>query len=257
MDTLKLLPRPRYKKVMVAVPTLMHAMTDGIAQFAWELGKANGRGIEFDFRTKSGSSIVAFTVEWQRNKIVADFLKTDCEALWFVDSDVIPTENSFELLRVDAPIAGGIYPIPGYNMKNDIPLIWSFYNKIDTGVFDYQPIPLPEDGPTLVACEGLGTGCMIIERKVLEDARLRLGPDEEGVPAIFRTKRSLAGKCEGTDDLDFCYRATELGYKMIAHTGLRWDHIKTVECKKQFEALQDAVAFGVVMAEKGFKDVAA
>ena len=58
---------------------------------------------------------------------------------------------------------------------------------------------------------GLGTGCMFIRRRVLEDARLRLAPDYNGIPCVFRATYNADDSIAYSDDLHFCLRARRLG----------------------------------------------
>lgn len=253
---MELLDKPRFKKVMLAHPTLGHATTDVIALFMFEMGKLTGmQKIEFTPCFRTGNSGLSFPVEYQRNKVVQEFRKSDCEALWFIDSDTLPSENSLELLRTPGDVVGGIYCIPQTGkdaFHKEPPLVWGLYsfpkNREKTG---FHPIPVDPEPPfSLVKVDGLATGCMIITRNVLLDKRIEHSePDSDGVPAVFRTTRFSTGKLDATDDLDFCIRARELGYNFTAHTGVRWGHLKKRNLSREYQNLVDAVQFGMDAAK--------
>lgn len=253
---LALSPYPLYKRVMVAIPTLNHQITDGITRFAHALGKMDGDPrvpINFDLHIADGAGLISFPVEYQRNRICKAFLESKCDALWFIDSDTMPSENSLELLRVPADVAAGLYLVHNYNKRGDVPMLWTFYNFSGEKEGTFDPIPLPpeESEQPLIECDGLATGCMIIARHVLEDKHMHFeDPQPDGTPVLFKTGRSPAGKCNFTDDLLFCQRARAAGYKLVAHTGIRWGHIKTLNLSDQYDALTEAVAFGAALAER-------
>lgn len=212
----------------------------GIARTAFTLGEQNGKdGLRFTFRVLSGSTTISYPVEFMRNRLVGmaltDPTVTD---LWFLDSDVMPPDNVLQLLmtqeKTDADIVAGIYRIPDDKVPEGV---WSVYRSflnspvwitIDDDHLPKEPFP----------ADGAGTGAMIIRRRVLDDARLRLVPDSEFVPqmdsdktgrplpCIFRTQRSAWGELITTDDLDFCYRTRALGYSLIVDPRVRFGHIK-------------------------------
>lgn len=228
---------------MAAVPTIRHAITDKISEFSYILGQADANPeipYNFDFRVFNGTSGISFPVEYMRNLIVQRFLETDYDALWFIDSDTRPTHESVKLLHVDADIVGGIYPIPETNKGS---YVWSVY---DWKGFEFKPkmLPKPDENP-IVDCDAIGTGAMIIRRKVLEDPRMRHTENGDGPPPIFQTLRYPSGKCRWTDDLDFCKRARALGYTMKCHTGIRWGHVKNMDMEYPLEMAEKAFAAGV------------
>jgi hypothetical protein len=220
------LPKPE-RHILVGVPLVGYWLTSGISQFAFALGQtnANDMGVRFTYKPINGSSVISFNVEFMRNTLVKmaldDPTVTD---LWFVDSDVMPSPNSMDLLHVEGDIVGGIYPIPNKPLaKVGTPPVWSVYHRMDNA---FAPATLPDE-PTLMEAGALGTGAMIIKRHVLEDKKMRHAEDDHGLPCIFRTPRSPSGFCLATDDLDFCRRAVDAGYRIVAHTGVRFGHIKT------------------------------
>ena len=234
------MPLQSERHVMVGIPFIGYWLTKGIAQFAFALGQsdAGDSGVKFTFKPINGSSVISYNVEYMRNRLVKAALDDPTVTdLWFIDSDVMPSPNSMDLLAVDADICGGIYPIPNKPLAREgSPPVWSVYHRMDNV---FAPADLPDE-PTLMEAGALGTGAMIIRRKVLEDESLRFAEDDQGLPCLFRTPRSNSGACLATDDLDFCRRAVDRGYKIIAHTGVRWGHIKTYDVAVMDAAIRAA-----------------
>ena len=111
-----------------------------------------------------------------RNRLVARFLETDATVLWFIDADVIPSDNTsllFPFLADDTlDIWGGVYPLMARGSGKDDPLeiTWTMYDEAD-GHFTAAE---PDEAQESQEVGGLGTGCMLIRRRVLEDERMRL-----------------------------------------------------------------------------------
>jgi hypothetical protein len=59
-----------------------------------------------------------------RNRIVAEFLKSDCSHLFFVDADIGFTPTDFQsLARGDFDVVGGAYPMKGINWRKIVELV--------------------------------------------------------------------------------------------------------------------------------------
>jgi hypothetical protein len=236
---------------MIAIPTLGFGATSGLLDFMFGSGFITGfgKGIEFEPYILNGSGPISFPVELMRNAIRHKFLESQCDDLWFVDSDTLPSDNSLELFTVkDADMVAGIYPIPnGKNPAFDKSLVWSVYeyNERD-GKESMDPIAVGPNDCHVIKADGAGTGCLIIPRKIMADDRLLFFKDEENPlrNAMFRTPRDPNGKVLWTDDLDFCNRARKLGYTLKVHLGVRWGHVKTVNVFHQFRALTTAFQAG-------------
>jgi hypothetical protein len=121
-----------------------------------------------------------FGIAEGRNDIVRDFLKYDCTHLWMIDADTVPP-YSLGLLDHDLPVVCGPYQGWRGNM-----FVWHVYAFVETdrsGVRRYIDIPhqkWPKE--RVFKADAAGTGCMLIRRDVLEQARDRpffhtLNPD--------------------------------------------------------------------------------
>jgi len=151
-------------KVMVRVPTY-DAHERGLSRWFNWAGKAHPEwDVDYYYQTAG--------VCETRNEIVLHFLQSDAEVLWMIDSDVTPPMSD-AILQVDAPVVSGLYahyhPQAGAHFQ--------VYRRVDpeepvpaTGrghMRFYLPQDWPQDGETFHA-DAAGTGCMVIQRAVLE-----------------------------------------------------------------------------------------
>jgi hypothetical protein len=105
--------------------------------------------------------------------------------------------------------------------------------------------PVYNDGVEDV--DGVGTAMMLIKRHVLEDRRLWQHPayfafdgtpmvmGEEDAPPVFREVRKPNGQLDISEDLDFCYRAKQLGYRIVVNHGAKCHHHKRVDVLQVIE----------------------
>jgi len=216
-------------KVLVCIPSLDHTVTAPILHLVSTLrGDAPDR---FDIRTVCGHR----TIGGARNRLVARFLQTDADVLWFIDADTVPSMNTSRLLThltSDLDIWGGIYPLMARASDEHAPveITWTMYDEAD-GHFT----PAEPEGDAIREVGGLGTGCMLIRRHVLEDKRLRLADDHEGIPCIFRTTYQVDDSVAYSDDLDFCLRARKAGYRVWADPVVKWGHRKMADVRDVFD----------------------
>lgn len=156
-------------------------------------------------------------VDDSRNRLVRDFLETDCEQLIFLDVDVFWLESDLKkLIEHRADIVAGIYPLKSEDE-------------------DYPVAPLPgerwadEDG--LVEVAGVPTGFLKIRRRVLEKLystvpQHRSREDGYGrmmIPVIF--ERSLNGISRRGGDYEFCVKARNSGFKVYVDPSMQLGHV--------------------------------
>lgn len=157
--------------------------------------------------------------DFARNMIVEDFLATDCDILWFLDSDVVPPDNVLDLITEHGDswdAAGAPYPVfmtPG-SYKNP-QVVMCVYTA---GAKGLHAASCPQDGVAFV--DGLATGCMFLKRSVLEalsQPYFEFKYDE-------KSKQMVEG-----EDLGFCRKVNELGYKFLTDYSLVCKHYKLVD----------------------------
>ena len=183
-----------------------------------------------------------------RNEIVRKFLKTDCDVLLMVDDDLTPHRDVLamsqyvRLSAIETPeprydVVGAPYML----LRQPIAMIATpcVFNRGPRGGFKFIPEVFSQTG--LVPCDALGTGCMMIARRVLEDKRcvpFSLGVDADGVMVM-------------TEDLLFCVRAKEAGYTIAADFARVADHWNCISLNTVHKGYMDAF----VKAGKTLTDV--
>lgn len=176
------------------------------------------------FKThRSGACISIF-----RNQVVESFLhETNMSWLWFVDSDIQLKDDTLERLMEVAdpekvPVVGANY-FMSVGAGQIVPSM--FYRKrFPDGTIKSAPLwKIHEDWPRnqMVKCDGLGMGCTLIHRDVLEKM-----VGKYGFPEPWFAQENIGGVVHG-EDLTFCHRVKEMGYPIYVHTGIEVGHVKT------------------------------
>jgi GT2 family glycosyltransferase len=143
-----------------------------------------------------------------RNQICEDFLKTEEDYVWMVDSDTVPPVR---LPKGDQDILCGLYQHLIYNYDQPR-LVWSAWSEKEDG---YVPMTEFKDGKQIV--DAAGTGCMRLSRKALEK-----------IPAPWfenhyeRNSRHLSLG----EDYDFCQKAKKAGVKVWVDPKYLCHHMK-------------------------------
>jgi len=152
-----------------------------------------------------------------RNDIVKDFLSKDFDYLMMLDCDIIPPSDFLTLVDYDKDIIGGLC-FCCKNQKGRDVIIPLALDKKPTGKKDvkwkYRPVKL-EGCEGLVEVDAVGTGAIIIARRVLEHPKMK--------PAFVDYYDKEGLRIEGLD-LSFCRRAKELGFKVYTHTSFPCSH---------------------------------
>jgi GT2 family glycosyltransferase len=197
-------------KVFVAVPTMGTVHTNLMAF----LLKARGyTGYRFSFTYNEQP------VEQARNKLVREFLASDCTHLLFIDSDTVPPDHTIvSMLRADKDVVAGLVPA----MKLDVSTgewaaVYTVFNMIRDQHGDVVENRNP-DGHGLQPIDRAGTACMLIRREVLEN-----------IPSPrFLTVMDEAGISHLGEDFYFCDKAREHGFEVWANMHVVCKHAKTV-----------------------------
>jgi len=163
-----------------------------------------------------------------RNTIVKNFLETECDYLLMMDNDCVPTEKLLDLADYDKDIIGAV--CFGYLKKMLIPFAMKLkldgkYDIIETGL---------NDG--VIECDAIGSGVMMIARRVLED-----------MPFPFRNEYDPEGiKTKGLD-FNFCRRAKKKGFKVWVDTDMlasHWTTLDLLEVWRTFDQLRKQIVYG-------------
>jgi len=152
-------------------------------------------------------------VDDARNKLVAEFLKTDCEKLMFIDSDI--EWNAKELIRLvqhDVDVVAGIYPHKSDTLTFPVALLGETVEEINN----------------LIEVAAVPTGFLCIKRHVLETLAEQAEKFEdkstgETIPLIFERTVNNGKRMGG--DFTFCYKWREIGGKIHIDHEIELTHV--------------------------------
>ena len=135
-----------------------------------------------------------------RNAIVRRFLATPCSVLLMIDDDVEPPPQVLELADSDADITGIPYLYYHGTLNIPAPAVFKIYdNKL-------RVLESPFGRTGRVEVDAMGTGVIAIKRRVFEHPDMR---------APFAIKYDDDGVMIQTDDIAFCNRAREAGFRQV------------------------------------------
>lgn len=157
-----------------------------------------------------------------RNLGTADFLRSDSEWAWYLDSDQVVRRDTLERLLTcardrESLIIGALTPIIGPD--GPVPNLF-FDNDEGPGRFT-TPKDYPDEAVELAAT---GAGCLLVHRRVLEALREAQGHEhwfgERLVPGAD------GGMCQIGEDVAFCESARELGFRIVVDCTTHVGHHK-------------------------------
>jgi hypothetical protein len=150
-----------------------------------------------------------------RNQIVQKFLaQKEYDYLMMIDSDIVPPPNILKLLDFQKDI---ITPLMFVMQRGELLPLYLRMHK--DGMYDFTRDYLERTG--LVEVDATGTGCIILSRKVLES-----------IKHPFRNEYDSDGIKKLGNDLSFCKRAKEKGFKVYVHLDYVADHITSTSLKE-------------------------
>lgn len=153
-----------------------------------------------------------------RNKIVQDFLATDYDYLLMIDDDIIPPFNILNLADFQKDIVSALTFM--YQRNTVAPLILKRNREGSYNIMDFKGY----EG--LVKVDTVGTGCVMLSRKVLETIKAPFNDvfDEDGV-----RKFGL--------DIAFGQRAKAAGFKIYLHLDYPCGHKVNMDLREVYSAL--------------------
>ncbi|HDY66398.1 MAG TPA: hypothetical protein ENH85_01255 [Candidatus Scalindua sp.] len=154
-----------------------------------------------------------------RNKIVQDFLlKKEFDYLLMIDGDIIPPPNVLNLADFQKDIISPVCFI--YQKSVVAPLTLKMGKEGQYTVAEFKGY----EG--LIEVDAVGTGCMMLSRKVLEE-----------IPAPFADVFDEHGVRKFGLDLAFCRKAKAKGYKVFCHLDYIAKHYVKVDLQTIYGAL--------------------
>jgi hypothetical protein len=185
---------------------------------------AREKGGHFDHMVQVGN--VGLTTR-SRNVVIKTFLETtDADWLLMIDSDErLKLETWHKLIDAahdkDRPIVSGLVFAAFFDNEDGLRPVPTIYKMdMEKGLQPIDAYPIDE----LIEVDAVGTGCILIHRKVLLDMQSQATPNQGKDWAWF-----VEGAIDGTyfgEDLLFSKRLKSMGYKIFAHTGAILPHHK-------------------------------
>jgi hypothetical protein len=174
-----------------------------------------------------------------RHKIVKNFLEGDWDYLVMLDDDNPCYKNIFDLLDLNLPVVGGVYP---GKSKSGI-LFFAFDAVTKNGGVEFRPIS-PERRNGLQKVDAVATGLIVIQRWVLQKMY------DEGIIRPFEEGFDDYGRLNYGDDMGFCLKCKNLGIDVYAHFDYIGSHFKVVDLLW----VADLVAYAAETGRTNFPD---
>lgn len=202
-------------KLFVAIPSV-GTIADATTHVLRRLEKRYEDRIEFIWPEQC---VRRMFHDFARNALVKEFLASDAELLWFLDSDVTPPDDALDIITKHYDywdVAGLPYPVFMTPAGEEYPQVtYTVYRgRNDKGL---GLANVPSSGTDLV--DGLATGCLFIRRHIFEKL-----PE----PWFEFEYKSDTRELSVGEDLKFCYKINELGYKFFVDYSKVCNHYKTV-----------------------------
>lgn len=149
-----------------------------------------------------------------RASICMRFLKTDCDFLMMMDNDILPYGNPMFFVHADKDIIG----FPAKVRQTGRSLNWVAYHEVKN--YGYVPVDfgkLPNKEADLLPVDVVGTGCILIKRRVIKKLMNK---------APFLVEFDKYGINRYGTDFAFCRRAKKAGFEIFTAPNCICEHIK-------------------------------
>lgn len=202
-------------KIFMGIPSTGNRVDEQIYALR-EIEKKYGDRVELIYPEKC---VYRIFHDYARCAVVDEFLATDCDILWFLDSDIVPHSDVLSIVTDHQDkweLAGAPYPVFVVPSAQEFQqVVWCVYGRDGEKLFTTN---VPTEGQQFVA--GLATGCIFIKREVF--AKLQ--------KPYFEFKYNPETRCliEG-EDLGFCQKVNALGLEFFTDFALPCKHYKNVD----------------------------
>ncbi len=210
-------------------------------------------------------------IEYARNVIMNDFLATDANRIWMIDNDMQPEGDPFKLLETEGDIVAGYFLMFNHKTATTPTMLkLCAFNRDKEGIL--RQVRLKADDPSVMDVDAVGSGSIIIRRKLFEDNQLllddsfvdlygkdvRLSADFPSEPKpYFRRAYAPNGKVLLGADLDFCTRAKAAGYSVKLNTGVMFGQVNKINLNEIASLISAARPDGVVSERVSDADISA
>lgn len=186
---------------------------------------ANGHHIGRRLSLRSGPRIAS-----ARNSVVRQFLESDCQWLWMLDTDMTFAPSVLPRLLEAAhpfhrPVMGALC-FGGTRGGVVFPTLYRLCPPSE----DHGPMETIWDYPAnaVVKVDATGCACLLVHRSVFDKIAELKRPD--GAVAFPQPltwfSETAYGPHEFGEDWTFCLRAAQVGVPVHVHTGIKIGHIK-------------------------------
>jgi hypothetical protein len=194
-------------KIFLALPIYRECPVD----FMVKVHKAIGAKVVHNIAFKMGDSLVSRA----RNNLTHDFIKSDCEYMLQIDSDIVFTNEQIKRLAShELPIVGGLYSIKDESQR------WCSNSLINA-----KP-----DSKGLLRVRETGTGFLLVHRDVFHAIR------EDHIDRIYKCDMDkeikfdywAVGVRNGrylSEDWWFCKDARDAGFEVMVDTKIQVGHL--------------------------------
>lgn len=159
-------------------------------------------------------------IDANRNKIVYDFLyNSDHDWLMMLDDDMIPHAPLKQLVEYNKKVISGLTVVRHNGIPS--PLIQKRVPG-KSGEVRFRTANLKDldsETPPLIKVDGIGTGCLLIHREVLEKMQ----------PPWFKFEYDEIGEIKLSEDYAFSEKCRKLGYDMWVDSSWSCGHGKYVD----------------------------
>ncbi len=170
------------------------------------------------------------------HKVALDVLSGSHDFLLTLDDDNPPTQNVMDLVGLDLDVVG--CPTPVWHCDTSQPDQRPYYFNAMREAKDPETdeegfLPVDSDPgfePTgLHEVDAVGTGCVLIARRVLESLMARARESGDPMDAPFMRRWTSQGLVHMGNDYAFSQRARAAGFKVWAHFDYTCRHVNEVE----------------------------
>lgn len=189
------------KKILIAIPTARNIEPDTFKSI-YDLEVPEGYTTQFQY-------FYGYNIDQVRN-LIADWVVKGFDYLFSVDSDIaFPPDTLKRLLSHDRDMVSGLY----IQRKPGQHILEVYESNERGGVVNIPYEKIAHRG--LVEIAGCGFGCVLVKAEVMR-----------AIPyPHFKYHSALDHKDTVSEDVDFCRKARDRGFKLWADTDIRCNHI--------------------------------
>lgn len=202
------------RKILIAIP----CMDSVPAQFAHSLSLLTSygiEGVEISVRFNLGSLIYS-----SRNQLAGLALADDADLIMWFDSDMV--FNPDTLIRMLKDIDDGADFVTGVYYRRTEPFTPTLFKSLEIDGNNNAEFENYEDLPdSLFEVAGCGFGCVLMKTDLIRQVYKKFG-------------RLFSPIGEVGEDLSFCWRARQCGYKLMCDPSMEFGHVAHTMVTKQF-----------------------